>query len=171
MLLSVGTFAQSGNNGTPLKGDVNEDGVVNLADVTALVNLILNGGGGTAQTTTYYWYVGQTDPSTMTEIDPIVTDTSSTGWRLIGTTKPTSSTYTSSNMLWNGIDNLISFTRDYSYIAVPYTPLQMYDDAGGDGMFYAIQNNGDPKTIDGVQYYIYKSNYKTLGFGMNIYNK
>ncbi len=53
LLSAVNTNAQ-----TIVKGDINEDGVVNLADVTALVNLILNGGGGTAQTTTYYWYVG-----------------------------------------------------------------------------------------------------------------
>ena len=49
----------------------------------------------------YYWYVGQTDPSTMTDISPIVTDNSSPGWRLIGTTLPT---YSASNKLWNATD-------------------------------------------------------------------
>ncbi len=122
----------------------------------------------TVHQTQYYWYIGQTDPSTMTEISPIVDDNSSPGWRLIGTTLPN---YNSSNRLWNGINNPIDFPRSYSYIAVPYQPLQMYDDTGGDGMFYTIQNSGNPTIIDGVQYYIYKSDYKTIGFGMNIYNK
>ena len=167
LLGSVSAMAQSGNN-EPLKGDVNGDGVVDVADIAALIAIIKN---NAAPQTTYYWYVGTTDPSTMTSISPIVTDTSSPGWREIGTTKPTSSTYTSSNMLWNGVNNEITFSRNYSYIAVPYTPLQMYDVTGNDGMFYTVQNNGNPITISGVQYYIYKSDYKTAGFAMNIYNK
>ena len=259
LLASIGAFAQSNNN--PQRGDVNGDGKVDVADITAVISIMKNGGSEEAVTgitldkssltlsangtgaikatispsnatsqgvtwtsddpstatvtavtvsgenatvtwkkagtvtitakavgddskkatctvtclvegvVVYYWYVGQTDPSTMTSISPVVTDTSSPGWRLIGNNKPTSSTFTSSNMLWDGINNPIDFARSYSYIAIPYQPLQMYDDTGGDGMFYTIQNNGNPITISGVQYYIYKSDYKTLRFGMNIYNK
>ena len=55
MLLSIGAFAQSGNQ--PLKGDVNEDGRVDVADIVAIVDIILKG-GSTPQPTTYYWYVG-----------------------------------------------------------------------------------------------------------------
>ncbi len=43
---------------TETKGDVNNDGLVNISDVTALVNIILGKteqGGGTAETTTIYW--------------------------------------------------------------------------------------------------------------------
>ena len=168
LLSSASVFAQSGNN-EPLKGDVNEDGTVDVADIAAVIAIIKN---NAQPQTTYYWYIGTTDPSTMTSISPVVTDTSSPGWREIGTTKPTSSTYTSSNMLWNGVNNGIKFSeRDYSYIAVPYKPLQMWDITGNDGMFYTIQNNGDGITINGVTYYIYKSDYKTRAFQMNIYNK
>ena len=54
LLSSVSAFAQSGNN-EPLKGDVNEDGVVDVADIAALIAIIKNN----AQVqTTYYWYVG-----------------------------------------------------------------------------------------------------------------
>lgn len=119
----------------------------------------------------YYWYIGPENPSSMGSIDPKVEDgdMSSPGWRRI---ENDLSTYNSSNMLWNGVNNEISFgSRIYSYIAVPYKPLQMYDITGNDGMFYTIQNNGEPITIDGVQYYIYKSDYKTGGFSYNIYNK
>lgn len=53
---SMGAFAQSGN-GEPLKGDLNNDGKVDAADVVTLVNIIANGGeaGGDAK---YYWYAG-----------------------------------------------------------------------------------------------------------------
>jgi uncharacterized protein YjdB len=120
----------------------------------------------------YYWYVGQENPANMTSISPIVSDTSSPGWRYIGNTKPTSSTFTSTNMLWNGDTNNISFgSRIISYIAIPYKPLQMWDVTGGDGLFYTIQNNGNPVNINGVDYYVYMSDYKIAAFTMNIYNK
>ena len=43
MLFSVSANAQSG--GTPIKGDVNGDGVVNIADVMAVIDIMMNGGG------------------------------------------------------------------------------------------------------------------------------
>ena len=39
LLVSVSAFAQSGE--TPLKGDVNEDGVVDVADINAIISIIL----------------------------------------------------------------------------------------------------------------------------------
>ena len=71
MLLSIGAFAQSGNQ--PLKGDVNEDGRVDVADVVAIVDIILKG-GSTPQPTTYYWYVGTTLPNE-TNIETIANET------------------------------------------------------------------------------------------------
>lgn len=56
LLSSVSAFAQSGNN-EPLKGDVNEDGTVDVADITAVIK-IMKDGGGTEGEKTYYWYVG-----------------------------------------------------------------------------------------------------------------
>lgn len=84
LLMSVCTFAQSE---TPLKGDVNGDGKVDVADIVAVIEIMKNNDGTTE--TKYYWYIGQTNPSTMTSISPIVTDMTSPGWRLIGTTLPT----------------------------------------------------------------------------------
>lgn len=43
LLMSVGAFAQSGNS---LKGDVNEDGKVDVADILEIVNIIMNGNNG-----------------------------------------------------------------------------------------------------------------------------
>ena len=56
MLLSIGAFAQSGNQ--PLKGDVNEDGRVDVADIVAIVDIIMKG-GSTPQPKTYYWFADE----------------------------------------------------------------------------------------------------------------
>ena len=42
LLVSMSVFAQ---NSTPLKGDVNEDGVVNVADIVAIIGIMKNEGG------------------------------------------------------------------------------------------------------------------------------
>ena len=162
LLASVYVFAQS--NKEPLKGDVNGDGKVDAADITAIIK-IMKDAGGTAGEKTYYWYVGQTDPSTMTSISPIVTDNSSPGWRLIGTTLPT---YNSSNMLWNGASNNISFGgRTEYYIALPNNSLKLYDVTGGN-VIDAYTNTG-LKVLDNITYTIYKCNTKARAFAFNIY--
>lgn len=56
LLSSVSAMAQSGNN-EPLRGDVNEDGTVDVADIAAVIAIIKN---NAAPQTTYYWYVGTT---------------------------------------------------------------------------------------------------------------
>ena len=43
MLGTLGAYAQS--NTTPIKGDVNEDGVVDVADINAIIAIMKNGGG------------------------------------------------------------------------------------------------------------------------------
>ena len=183
LLMSVCLFAQNGN--TPLKGDVNGDGKVDVADIVAILKIMKDAGGqgeskentvtfidrgtilktitgqeGTPVTapsnptrsgyefkgwnenesagvggqvittigtsdvtyyaqwqevpeqTTYYWYAGQTDPSTMTSISPIVTDyTTGGGWYELGTTVPETIT-----QLVKGGDS-----SKYWYVAVPIT--------------------------------------------------
>ena len=161
-LFSINANAQS--NTTPIKGDVNGDGKVDVADIVAIIEIMKNG-GGTSGETIYYWYIGQTDPSTMTSISPIVTDNSSPGWRLIGTTLPT---YSSSNMLWNGDTNNIIFeNRDYYYIAVPNESIKIYNAANGSVM--DVYETVTQKNIEGVTYYVYKSNNKARAFGYNIF--
>ena len=73
VLLSASAFAQSEGTGT-LKGDVNEDGVVDVADINAVIEIMKNG-GGTGEETKYYWYIGQTKPTNLSS-DPIVTNVS-----------------------------------------------------------------------------------------------
>lgn len=63
LLMSVCTFAQ---NNTSLKGDVNEDGKVDVGDIVAILK-IMKEAGGTAGETTYYWYVGTIKPTSLSE--------------------------------------------------------------------------------------------------------
>ena len=74
LLLSVSAFAQSGE--TPLKGDVNEDGKVDVADINAIIK-IMKDAGGTGGETVYYWYAGQTPPTSISGT-PTVDDTNFT---------------------------------------------------------------------------------------------
>ena len=66
MLCCASAFAQSGNN-EPLQGDVNEDGIVDVADIAAIIDIIKNSNN-------YYWYVGHVtneqfeDPTLLTTI-------------------------------------------------------------------------------------------------------
>ena len=86
LLISTGAFAQNVNS-EPLKGDVNEDGKVDVADINAIIK-IMKDGGGTAEQTTYYWYVGvvpPTDPTSTSE------NTGLNKWTSLGTSLPTSS--------------------------------------------------------------------------------
>ncbi|MBR6894199.1 MAG: hypothetical protein IKN15_13365 [Bacteroidaceae bacterium] len=71
LLISTGAFAQSSE--TPLKGDVNEDGKVDVADINAIIK-IMKDAGGTSGETTYYWYAGTTLPDS-TNINSIATET------------------------------------------------------------------------------------------------
>ena len=73
LLLNVCAFAQSENT-TPLKGDVNNDGTVDVADINAVIEIMKNG-GGTGEETKYYWYIGQTKPTNLSG-DPTVTNVS-----------------------------------------------------------------------------------------------
>lgn len=61
LLLNVCAFAQSENT-TPLKGDVNNDGTVDVADINAVIEIMKNG-GGTGEETKYYFSVGTTAPT------------------------------------------------------------------------------------------------------------
>ena len=84
LLTSVCAFAQSGNQ--PLKGDVNEDGKVDVSDIVAVVNIILKG-GSTPQPISYYWHVG-TDPITSESVPGSGTvyafdDAREVGWHTI----------------------------------------------------------------------------------------
>ena len=162
VLLSVSAFAQSGNN-EPLKGDVNGDGVVDYADIDAVIEIMKNAGGYVDSN--YYWYIGHTDPSTMNEISSSsMAEGNGPGWRKIGTTLPE---YNINNKLWsNGINGDIDIsetTWSNIYIAVPNTTIIPRDGLNtsgiANGSYTKLPNT---KTINGVTYTIYKSTSQYL---------
>ena len=167
LLMSVCSFAQ--DNNTPLVGDVNGDGKVDVADIVAILK-IMKDAGGTSEEPTYYWYVGQINPSTMTSISPIVTDTSSPGWRLIGTTLPT---YSSSNKLFEYVEGgeiVTGTSLAKQYIAIPANSSACpRDGLGNDASTVDMYTKLSNVTISGVTYKVYETVGKSRKLAIDIY--
>lgn len=162
MLFGTSAMAQVDST---LEGDVNGDGVVDIADITAVIAIIKQNAEANP---TYYWYVGQENPANMTSISPIVSDNSSPGWRLIGTSVPN---YSETNMLWDGVTNNIAVDKESDaraqyFVAVPNNKIQIYNGLKGSEM-----SNYDTSeiTIGGVKYYVYSYKSKGRTFMMNLY--
>ena len=68
LLMCISAFAQNGE--TPLKGDVNEDCKVDVADINAVIK-IMKDAGGTAEETIYYWYVGTTKTTSLSQCSTV----------------------------------------------------------------------------------------------------
>ena len=68
MLFGTSAMAQVDST---LEGDVNGDGVVDIADITAVIAIIKQNAEANP---TYYWYAGQTRPTSMSS-DPTPDDT------------------------------------------------------------------------------------------------
>jgi len=155
------TLTWSSSN--PSVASVTQEGVVTgvAEGTTTITATTVNGKKATCDVTisntVYFWYVGQTNPSTMTEISPIVTDTSSPGWRLIGTQIPT---YTFKIPLYNAIENPIvsnPSTNNCWYVALPQnSSLSLYFDNVNEVTVgnWIKQSN---ITLNDITYNVYKS--------------
>ena len=145
------------------KGDVNEDGVVNEADIDEIIE-IMKVAVDSVETRTYYWYVGHDNPMEMTEVEPIVDDFSSPGWRIIGKTLPN---YSMENILWEGdkYSIVVGTSRQTIFVALPSPTLRMRDSEGGE----LTWNNKGVKVLNGVSYTIYESIYLSKVFNNVIY--
>ena len=165
MLMGTSAMAQS----ETLKGDVNADGVVDVADIAAVIKIMADNGDIEK---TYYWYVGQTNPAEMTSISPIVDKASGKeGWRLIGNTVDT---YTSTNKLSSGWVLQSLPDMKYMYVALPSTSsdtdLCPRDGFGNDGTTVAMYTRLADKVINGVTYKIYRTTDDLLdAFGDDIF--
>ena len=117
----------------------------------------------------YYWYVGQTNPTSMASISPIVKDNTSPGWRSIGTSIPS---YSVSNMLWNENKGVI-VTGDSlakQYVAIPAKSSACpRDGAGNDASTVAIYNKLNNITIGGVEYKVYETVGKSKKYLLDTY--
>ena len=163
MLMGGSAWAQS-----DVKGDVNKDGVVNEQDIAAILAIMAKN-NGVAEKTRYYWYVGQENPANMTSISPVVSDNTSPGWRLIGTSIPT---YSASNMLWNENKGAIVTGESLAkqYVAIPAKSSACpRDGAGNDASTVAIYNKLNNVTIGGVEYKVYETVGKSKKYLLDTY--
>lgn len=118
----------------------------------------------------YYWYVGQTNPSLMSSITPIVTDNTSPGWRLIGTSLPT---YSSSNKLFEYVEGgeiVTGTSLAKQYIAIPANSSACPRDGfGADASTVDIYNKLSNVTISGVEYKVYETVGKMKKHDLDIF--
>lgn len=172
MMLLVGTtaMAQSDNTSTTeteIKGDVNNDGIVDVADIAAVIAVMHEQGTVAPQ---YYWYVGKTKPTTSTNPESEKATADNTmGWHLIGTSF-NADDYDSGNMLHKGGGpGTINIDPDYNdveyYIALP-VGIGIYNGLGQDiTSEYTLVSSSI--TIAGAIYNVY-SDFNSE-FGPNIY--
>ena len=116
LMSSVGAFAQSETN-TPLKGDLNEDGEVNAADVVVLVDIIMK---KNVDPNKYYWYIGTENPASISNIQ---SDNTVGGWHEIGSSVSGFVLDTNTNSIH------ISEERVPYYVIIP-NGLHIYDGLG-----------------------------------------
>ena len=116
MLFGTSAIAQVDST---LEGDVNGDGVVDIADITAVIAIIKQNAEANP---TYYWYVGQENPSSI-DTSNLKTATNEAGWHLIGTSI-NGFTLTFNNQ------NLIEFDEKKPYYLIIPNSLNVY---AGDG--------------------------------------
>ena len=132
-------------------GDVNEDGVVNEQDITAIIQ-IMQEAGGVKEQTKYYWYVGQENPAELaTSFNPgdnLANDyNSGGGWYLLGNEVPATI-----QQLVKGGD-----ATKYWYTAVPITTPTTLTPVATD--MITLNTAADKVTIkefNGIKYQVYE---------------
>ena len=136
LLAGVCAFAQSNNN-EPLKGDVNGDGKVDVADIVAIIEIMKNGGGTSGETASYY-YVGTTKPTSSMTIP-------GDGWNKIDS---------NSNQI--AIESYSVSPRQIWYVAIPSSyGYQAYDTSGAETEPNAFDMS--QMTIGGILYDLFTS--------------
>ena len=169
LLLSVGAFAQSGTS-APIKGDINGDGVVDVGDINAIIQIMKNGGGAAVDNNAYFFYVGLEKPTSASNPAANLVGTGQPGWHLIGTSLDN---INNSNRALDGSDpaNNIVVEPTYStpdgvdfYIVFPQE-LNIYDGLGNNlnGNYTAMGT----VVIGGHTYKIFKAH--DYEFIFNIY--
>ena len=132
MMLLFGAKAMAQTN-----GDVNEDGVVNEQDITAIIQ-IMQEAGGVKEPTKYYWYAGWTEP-TEANIGEIINETYPAS-KASTTMNPAGKSATSTNgvrMDYNTAKLYTTSANIQYYVVVP----------NGQGIYDALGNAMHTSTV------------------------
>ena len=148
----------SANASAQVNGDVNEDGVVNEQDITAIIQ-IMQEAGGVKEQTKYYWYAGQEIPTSLTSNPTPSAEFTCNNWFELGTTLPTEI----NKMVTDGIRGNVW------YAAVP-TDAGLV--AGADGIEDTSMTKIDTITINGVKYDVWDAlGVTATRFSVQFYKK
>ena len=144
MLMSIGAFAQSNES---LEGDVNNDGVVDVADIVKIIDIMQN----YQPQTTYYWYVGAENPSSI-DVSNLQTESNVAGWHSIG------NSIDGFSLTFNN-QNMIEFDNKTQYYLVIPNDLHVYA-ADGNTLLEGRTFNEVTSNID---------NYKTFQYYTSVW--
>lgn len=148
LLVSSSAMAQSETQ----KGDVNGDGVVDVADIAAIIK-IMQEAGGAVEATKYYWYVGQSNPASNSTI---TTTTGEQGWRLITEIDKVSQSNPVFDTTVSSDERIVGSSKTYWFIALPKS-LKIYDSDYVDQISagnFTIESSS--LLFNGVNYTVYK---------------
>lgn len=156
MLFVTPATAQSNADATTqsvVKGDINEDGRVDIGDINAVIEIMAE--NGTIETRKYYWYVGQTNPATNSTITSTV---GAEGWRLIGNPNTVSQSNPLFDTTTTSDDKIVGTSRTYWYIALPADKsYKIYDSDYADQIAAGnFEKQSSTVSFNNVNYTVYK---------------
>lgn len=145
MLFGTSAMAQVEST---LEGDVNGDGVVDIADITAVIAIIKQNAEANP---TYYWYLGWDNNDWYGKPELV---TSTNGWNET-TTNAMPTTYNKTN----GQPYSLKGTKEDTYLVLIMPenwPVPTLYTSGKDAT-YGMDTNGKSLTINGIKYKLYSS--------------
>ena len=155
MLTGTSAMAQS----ETLKGDVNGDGTVDVADIAAVIKIMTDNGD---IKTKYYWYAGWTEPTAANIAELVnkeypVSSTNSTTHKAGGSTTVITG-YTKDNPLYLYEDNLYNSTAKTNYYLVLPNGIGVWD---SEGIASLLDQYTEQTSIVIPNHKVYKSNGTT----------
>lgn len=148
MLMSTSAMAQS----ETVKGDVNGDGVVDVADIAAVIKIMTENGSIEKK---YYWYVGQENPASNTTITSTV---GAEGWRLIDNPNTVSQSNPLFDTTTTSDDRIVGTSKTYWFIALPADKsYKIYDSDYVDQIAAGnFEKQSSTVSFNNVNYTVYK---------------
>ena len=149
MLFGTSAMAQVDST---LEGDVNEDGVVDVADIAAVIAIIKQNAEANP---TYYWYVGQENPADNSTITSTV---GAEGWRLIDNPNTVSQSNPLFDTTTSSDEAIVGTKSDYWYIALPADKsYKIYDSDYADQIAAGnFEKQSSTVSFNNVNYTVYK---------------